>query len=262
MTISTSFLSATAANPWRASGDRRSACRSGGGCASPTCGKTIATTWPSPAQARALRRRRRRRCTSSATARRVPPLRSAPPTTSSAPAPPQQPADPAADRLLGVGEARPSAIPRGRDQRCRERRHQLEPAEQAHRRYARRHTEACEAADRIPVAHGDPSVVSACAPRGGEEDERPLGGSGRGRRNLLVFFSALRSGPARRMESLLARSRHEGAAPARVLARVDVEQQPEALRSDSTCAGSATLILIRGKRAVAVPARRPCERSR
>ena len=52
------------------------------------------------------------------------------------------------------------------------------------------------------------------------------GGSGRSRRGLLVFFSAWRSGPARRMESLLAqlarKERHRLS-----VTNVDVEAQPE-----------------------------------
>ena len=75
------------------------------------------------------------------------------------------------------------------------------------------------------------------------------GGPGRKRRNLLVFFSALRSGPARRMESLLAhvarKERHR-----LEVARVDVEQQPE-LAKRFNVRRVPTLILIQGKRAVA-----------
>ena len=74
------------------------------------------------------------------------------------------------------------------------------------------------------------------------------GGSGRNRRNLLVFFSALRSGPARRMESLLAqvatKERHR-----LEVARVDVEQQPD-LAQRFNVRRVPTLILVRGKRAV------------
>jgi thioredoxin-like negative regulator of GroEL len=75
------------------------------------------------------------------------------------------------------------------------------------------------------------------------------GGSGRQRRNLLVFFSALRSGPARRMESLLAqlarKERHRLSVQS-----VDVEEQPELARRFKV-RKVPTLVLIRGKRAVA-----------
>ena len=73
-------------------------------------------------------------------------------------------------------------------------------------------------------------------------------GAGR-RRNLLVFFSALHSGPARRMESLLAhlerKERHRLS-----VKRVDVEQEPE-LAKRFRIRSVPTLILIKRKRAVA-----------
>jgi len=75
------------------------------------------------------------------------------------------------------------------------------------------------------------------------------GESGRDRRNLLVFFSALRSGPARRMESLLAqlarKERHRLS-----VARVDVEERPE-LAEKFRVRRVPTLVFVKGKRAVA-----------
>jgi thioredoxin-like negative regulator of GroEL len=75
------------------------------------------------------------------------------------------------------------------------------------------------------------------------------GGSGRQRRSLLVFFSALRSGPARRMESLLAqlarKERHRLS-----VQNVDVEEQPEIAKRFKV-RKVPTLVLIREKRAVA-----------
>jgi thioredoxin-like negative regulator of GroEL len=75
------------------------------------------------------------------------------------------------------------------------------------------------------------------------------GGPGRQRRNLLVFFSTLRSGPARRMESLLAqlarKERHRLS-----VQNVDVEEQPEIAKRFKV-RKVPTLVLIRGKRAVA-----------
>jgi thioredoxin len=75
------------------------------------------------------------------------------------------------------------------------------------------------------------------------------GGSGRSRRNLLVFFSTWRSGPARRMESLLAqlarKERHRLS-----VTNVDVEAQPE-LAKQFKVKRVPTLILVKGKRAVA-----------
>ena len=73
-------------------------------------------------------------------------------------------------------------------------------------------------------------------------------GAGR-RRNLLVFFSALHSGPARRMESLLAhlerKERHRLS-----VKRVDIDQEPELARRFKV-RSVPTLILIKRKRAVA-----------
>ena len=73
--------------------------------------------------------------------------------------------------------------------------------------------------------------------------------SGRSRRGLLVFFSALRSGPARRMESLLAqlarKERHRLSVQS-----VDVEEQPE-LAKRFRVRKVPTLVLVRGQRTVA-----------
>jgi thioredoxin-like negative regulator of GroEL len=72
---------------------------------------------------------------------------------------------------------------------------------------------------------------------------------GRERRSLLVFFSALRSGPARRMDSLLAqlarKERHR-----LDVARVDVEERPE-LAKRFKIREVPTLVLVKGRRAVA-----------
>jgi thioredoxin 2 len=73
--------------------------------------------------------------------------------------------------------------------------------------------------------------------------------AGHGRRNLLVFFSAWHSGPARRMESILAhlarKERHRLS-----VTRVDVEEKPE-LAERFEVRRVPTLILIRGRHAVA-----------
>src|SRR5215470_13059484 len=75
------------------------------------------------------------------------------------------------------------------------------------------------------------------------------GSAGRKRRNMLVFFSAGHSGPARRMESLLAhlerKERHRLS-----VKRVDVEVEPE-LAERFEVRSVPTLILVKGKRAVA-----------
>lgn len=65
---------------------------------------------------------------------------------------------------------------------------------------------------------------------------------------LLVFFSSERSGPARRMESLLAHLARKERTRLRVI-RVDVEQQPE-LAERFKVGGVPTLVLVKGKRVV------------
>jgi thioredoxin-like negative regulator of GroEL len=75
------------------------------------------------------------------------------------------------------------------------------------------------------------------------------GGSGRSRRSLLVFFSALRSGPARRMESLLAQLARKERHRLKVTS-VDVEQQPE-IAERFKVRKVPTLVLVKGRRAVA-----------
>jgi thioredoxin-like negative regulator of GroEL len=65
---------------------------------------------------------------------------------------------------------------------------------------------------------------------------------------LLVFFTSVSSGPARRMESLLAHLARKERARVRVM-RVDVGEQPELaerFRVDSV----PTLVLVKRKRAV------------
>ena len=75
------------------------------------------------------------------------------------------------------------------------------------------------------------------------------GGPGRDRRFLLVFFSALRSGPARRMDSLLAQLARKERNRLSVT-RVDVEERPE-LAKRFKVRKIPTLVLIKGKRSVA-----------
>jgi thioredoxin-like negative regulator of GroEL len=67
-------------------------------------------------------------------------------------------------------------------------------------------------------------------------------------RPLLVFFSSERSGPARRMESLLAHLARKERHRLRVM-RVDVELQPE-LAERFRIAAVPTLVLVKGKRVV------------
>ena len=67
-------------------------------------------------------------------------------------------------------------------------------------------------------------------------------------RPLLVFFCSERSGPARRMESLLAHLARKERARLRIL-RVDVDTQPE-LVEKFRVETVPTLVLVKGKRAV------------
>jgi thioredoxin-like negative regulator of GroEL len=65
---------------------------------------------------------------------------------------------------------------------------------------------------------------------------------------LLVFFTSERSGPARRMESLLAHLARKERARVRIM-RVAVEDQPE-LAAKFRVAAVPTLVLVRRKRVV------------
>ena len=65
---------------------------------------------------------------------------------------------------------------------------------------------------------------------------------------LLVFFSSERSGPARRMESLLAHLARKERTRLRVM-RVDVHDQPE-LAERFNVGAVPTLVLVKGKRVV------------
>ena len=65
---------------------------------------------------------------------------------------------------------------------------------------------------------------------------------------LLVFFTAERSGPARRMESLLAQLARKERSRVRIM-RVEVEEQPE-LAEKFRVEAVPTLVLVRRKRVV------------
>ena len=67
-------------------------------------------------------------------------------------------------------------------------------------------------------------------------------------RPLLVFFWSERSGPARRMESLLAHLARKERSRLRVM-RVDVDQQPE-LTERFKIDGAPTLVLVKEKKVV------------
>lgn len=67
-------------------------------------------------------------------------------------------------------------------------------------------------------------------------------------RPLLVFFSSTRSGPARRMESLLAHLARKERTRLRIM-RVDIEDQPE-LAERFRVAAVPTLVLVKRKRVV------------
>jgi thioredoxin-like negative regulator of GroEL len=65
---------------------------------------------------------------------------------------------------------------------------------------------------------------------------------------LLVFFWSERSGPARRMESLLAHLARKERTRLRVM-RVDIDEQPELAEQFKVTAVPA-LVLVKGKRVV------------
>jgi thioredoxin-like negative regulator of GroEL len=68
-------------------------------------------------------------------------------------------------------------------------------------------------------------------------------------RTLLVFFSSARSGPSRRMESLLAHIARKERHRLRVI-QVDVEQRRD-LAARFEIGSAPTLVLVLGRRAVA-----------
>lgn len=68
-------------------------------------------------------------------------------------------------------------------------------------------------------------------------------------RPLLVFFTSTRSGPARRMESLLAHLARKERSRLRT-AKVDVDSRPE-LAQRFNVEAVPTLVLVKGKQAVA-----------
>lgn len=68
-------------------------------------------------------------------------------------------------------------------------------------------------------------------------------------RPLLVFFTSERSGPARRMESLLAHLARKERTRLRT-ARVDIDEKPE-LADRFRVESVPTLVLVTGKRTVA-----------
>jgi thioredoxin-like negative regulator of GroEL len=65
---------------------------------------------------------------------------------------------------------------------------------------------------------------------------------------LLVFFWSERSGPARRMESLLAHLARKERARLRVM-RVDIDEQPD-LATRFSVTDVPALVLVKGKRVV------------
>ena len=65
---------------------------------------------------------------------------------------------------------------------------------------------------------------------------------------LLVFFTSERSGPARRMESLLAQLARKERLRVRIM-RVEVDEQPE-LAEKFRVGAVPTLVLVRHKRVV------------
>ena len=78
---------------------------------------------------------------------------------------------------------------------------------------------------------------------------------------LLVFFTSERSGPARRMESLLAHLARKERTRLRIM-RVDVEEQPDLAESSGSYV--PTLVLVKGSASstasTGAPARRGSRR--
>jgi thioredoxin 1 len=95
-------------------------------------------------------------------------------------------------------------------------------------------------------------TVSALSLQGREHRSFPRGFSSGGKvahdKPLLVFFTSERSGPARRMESLLAHLARKERTRVHVM-RVDVEAQPD-LAAKFRVETVPTLVLVNRKRAV------------
>jgi len=165
---------------------------------------------------------------------------------------PEQPAHSSAGRLVGIREDDPEHDPHGGGE---ERSCQADAAsgEHGHSHDAQRDPEAREDPNGVPVPHRQQCSAKEfrAPPAGGKRSSMTgrSGGPGGNRRNLLVFFSAWRSGPARRMDSLLAQLARKERHRLQV-ARVDVEQQPE-LAKRFNVRRVPTLVLLKGKQAVA-----------
>jgi thioredoxin 1 len=86
---------------------------------------------------------------------------------------------------------------------------------------------------------------SGCPPRPDRPEENHVTDEAQ---PLLVFFCSEQSGPARRMESLLAHLARKERTRLRIM-RVDVEQQPE-LAARFRVAAVPTLVLVKGRRVV------------
>src|SRR6476659_10204892 len=93
-----------------------------------------------------------------------------------------------------------------------------------------------------------PSLVSGRRGRGKARDSPVKGGRVNDDRPLLVFFSSERSGPARRMESLLAHLERKERSRLRVT-RIDVDKKPEVAERFSVDT-VPTSVLVKDKRVV------------
>lgn len=130
--------------------------------------------------------------------------------------------------------------------------------EQPREEHANRRAETRADTDPVPATHLRASVVARFEPtvcRGKNRCPLPPRGP-KSRRTpsvsndkpLLVFFSSERSGPARRMESLLAHLARKERTRLRVM-RVDVDDQPD-LAERFKVVAVPTLVLVNGKRVV------------
>src|SRR5437764_3960743 len=169
-------------------------------------------------------------------------------------------ADRAADRLVPFPEREPDQDPRRGSAQHRRAEDEPRAGDDPRHEHAHPDTQARTHPDPVPVPHSSASVVGSVplpfgrpvcreyarfqspALRGGTDvtdDARPL----------LVFFFSERSGPARRMDSLLAHLERKERDRMR-LRRVDVDQRPD-LAERFRVSEVPTLALVKDRRVVA-----------
>jgi thioredoxin 1 len=159
-----------------------------------------------------------------------------------------------ANRFLGVGQDETESDTPGNRGRERDREAKPGSGKQGCGKHPDAGSKADEDPDRVEISHPASSVRARFEPAACEERVVRMSGSDPGRsrepqKPLLVFFSAKRSGPARRMDSLLDHLARKERGRLRVLS-VDVEEDPATARRFRV-RKVPTLVLVKDKRTVA-----------